>query len=226
MPAIINGVDQWDESAGIPSWPDAAAADDGVSVAQALRWLSEFQVGMLQNTTGVPTLAGILGDVANSPVADRLTALQNHVGPSASSSRYLAVTADFTNAQWNTATTHEVFTVTGTVRMRLWVTCGANVASAGDSATISFGIAGTTTAFIAATAEDALDAGDLWYDDSPTVTYDTFGNSVMDYVVANGTDVGYEVANEALTEGNLTFHCVWEPLSATGAVAAGAGGVL
>ena len=47
----------------------------------------------------------------------------------------------------------------------------------------------------------------------------------MDYV-SNGLDIGYEIKGEALTTGTLVFHCVWEPLNAPGAVAAGAGGAL
>lgn len=140
--------------------------------------------------------------------------------------RHIQVTADMTSVTWNTAAnTHEVFTVTGLVRMRMWIECTSNLASGGDTATLTFGVEGTPAGFIAATNEDALDANDLWYDASPTVVYDITGNVIMDYVI-NGLDVGYDITDEDLTAGVLVFHCVWEPLNATGNVAAGAGGTL
>lgn len=142
--------------------------------------------------------------------------------------RYLAVTATFTSATWNdfaTTPTHEVFTVTGLCRLRMWITCTGNVDSAAHGATVCFGHESDTDAFIAATDETELDSGDLWYDATPTLACDTFATAVLDYV-SNGLDIGYEIAGEALNAGSLVFHCVWEPLNATGAVAAGAGGTL
>lgn len=214
---------------GITTYPAAAAAANNVSIAEVVRYIQASQIGTITNSGGTATLGAILGDIANSTIVAKFLLLNDHIGPSYNNTRYIAVTADMTSATWNTSAgggTHEVFTVTGAVRMRIWVTCTGNLASAGDGATLTFGIAGAADAFIAATNEDALDDGDLWYDASPTVTYDTFGNAVMDYVINNGTDVGYAIVGEDLTAGTLVFHCVWEPLSATGAVAAGAGGAL
>ena len=182
----------------------------------------------LTNTGGTATLGAILGDVANSSVVTRIGILQNHVGASYNSSRYLAVTADFTSATWNdfaTTPKHEVFNVTGCVRLRMWITCTGNVDSAAHGATVCFGHESDTDAFIAATDETELDSGDLWYDATPTLGCDTFATVVMDYV-SNALDVGYEIAGEALNAGSLVFHCVWEPLNSTGAVTAGAGGAL
>jgi hypothetical protein len=42
----------------------------------------------------------------------------------------------------------------------------------------------------------------------------------------DGLDIGYEITGEALTSGNIVFHCVWDPLSAGASVVAGAGGAL
>lgn len=214
---------------GIASWPAAAAPGDTVSLAEAIRYIVESQIGALTNTgAGADTLTGILGDPASVDFATRFGILQKHVGPSYSNGNYLAVTADFTSATWNdyaTTPKHEVFNVTGLVRMRMWVTCGGDVDSAAHGATICFGHESDTDAFIAATDETELDTGDLWYDTTPTLGCDTFGSVVMDYV-SNGLDVGYEIAGEALSAGSLVFHCVWEPLAAGAAVAAGAGGTL
>lgn len=213
---------------GITTWPAAAAPGDTVSLAEALRYIVESQIGTLANAGGTATLGGIIGDVANSSLAARFGIVQNHLGPSANSGRYLAVTADFTSATWNdfaTTPKHEVFTVTGPCRLRMWVTCAGDVDSAAHGATLQFGHESDTDAFILATDETELDSGDLWYDATPTLGCDTFGTAVLDYV-SNGLDVGYEIAGEALSAGSLVFHCVWEPLAAGATVAAGDGGTL
>lgn len=161
--------------------------------------------------------------------AVHLDSLQQHIGPSYNSSRYLSVTADMTNVVWNKfaapGPTHEVFTVTGLVRMRMWIECTGNVDSAGHLATIQFGHEADTAGFILATDEETLDTGELWYAVAPATQVGAFGTAVMDYVI-NGLDVGYEIGTAALNAGSLVFHCVWEPLNSTGNVVAGAGGAL
>ena len=163
---------------------------------------------------------GLLG-VVNNLRGGGLTALAGN---------YIAVTADLSAATWNTVASHEVLTVTGLVRLRIWIECTKTLVDAADGADIQFGLEGVTDAFIAATGAagkggSTLSAGELWYDTSPATVYDTMGNVVMDYVV-NGLDVGYEITGAALTDGTLVFHCVWEPLNASGNVVAGAGGTL
>ena len=143
---------------------------------------------------------------------------------------YLSVVALMTAATWNTATVHEVFTVTGLVRMRMWIECTATLTDAADAARIQFGHEAATNAFIAvtagATAGAALIAtGVLWYDATPDLLPSAPSASIMDYVI-NNYDVGYEITGAAMTGGSLTFHCVWEPLNATGNVTAGAGGAM
>ena len=139
---------------------------------------------------------------------------------------YLAVTADLTSATWNTAATHELFTVTGLVRMRIYAevtTTGDD--SSGNTANIQLGVENTTNAFIAATEVDDLAAGEIWYDATPTVVTDDTSSVILDKVV-NGEDVGYEITGEAATDGVIVFHCVWEPLNATGNVVAGNGSAM
>lgn len=143
-------------------------------------------------------------------------------GANISSSNYISVSVDLESETWNTVASHEVFTVTGLVRVVMWITCTENVAGA---TTIQFGVEGATDAIIGATTGTDLDANDLWYDASPATVYDTSANVLMDYVI-NGLDIGYEIGTAAGTDGTLVFHCVWEPLNSTGNVAAGAGGSL
>ena len=69
MPAIINGVDQWD---AVDVWPLAEAPVDGATLAGAVAYIVETQIGTIDNTLGVPTLGGVLGDAGNRSVMTRL----------------------------------------------------------------------------------------------------------------------------------------------------------
>ena len=158
--------------------------------------------------------------------------IRNGSGPEVSITHpnYVSVTATFTSSTWNTAATHEVFTVTGCVRMRMWAVCTGTLTDAADAAIIQFGVAGTTTAFIGATDAAGRNGQTLtdtwfWYDTSPDAANEATATAVLDHVV-NGLDVGYEITGAALTGGSIVFHCVWEPINSTGNVAAGAGGTL
>ena len=152
-------------------------------------------------------------------------------GVTALASNHIAVTADMTSATWNIANTHEVFTVTGTVRMWLWNLCTDTLTDAADAADIQYGVAGATDAFIASTAAAgkggaAIATGEVWCDTSPAETYGNASSLILDKVISGGLDVGYEITGAALTVGTLVFHCVWVPLDDSGNVVAGTGGRL
>jgi hypothetical protein len=141
-------------------------------------------------------------------------------------SNYLSVTADLSEETWNTVATHELFTVTGLVRVRIIAevtTTGDD--TSGNTATIQLGTESDTDGFIAATEVDDLAEGELFYDATPTVKFDTTSSVVIDKIV-NGEDIGFEIAGEAATAGVIVFHCWYEPLNATGAIAVGDGGAL
>lgn len=162
---------------------------------------------------------------ADGSVLERLEMLQGNIGPSYSSGRYLSTYANFALPAWGTATAHEVFVVTGLVRVRMWIEVISNVDSEAHGATLVFGneVAGQAAQFIAETNETALLLGTLWYSATPALFTAAYTAAVMDYVV-NGTDIGYTVAGEALTQGTMRFHCVWEPLNSSGLVEIGGGG--
>lgn len=171
------------------------------------------------NTIGqlVPILGSQLP--VNSTIIDQV------IGNQFSSRRanYLAVVTSFASATWNTVASHEVFIVTGAVRMRIIPECTSDLTS-GGAATIAFGLEGTTNAFIAATLGTDIDTGEMWLTGTPAKQF-AF-SSVIDRVISGGLDVGFEIAVAALTGGSITWHCVWEPINATGEVTAGLGGVL
>lgn len=161
-------------------------------------------------------------------VLERLEALAGANGYlTANAPNYLSVTANLGTSTWNTVASHEVFTVSGMVHVRIIAECTeTGNDTSGDTSTIQLGFAGATDDLIAATQVDDLAAGELWYDATPATSYDTVANVVLERIVNNGIDIGYEIAGEAATDGTLVFHCWWEPLNATGAVTAGAGGTL
>ena len=151
-------------------------------------------------------------------------------GLTALAANYIAVEADLSATAWKTVASHEVLTVTGLVRLRIWIECTKTLTDAADAADIQFGLEGATNALIGATnaagkSGGTISVGELWYDTSPTTVWDTTANVVLDFIV-NGLDVGYEITGAALTDGKLVFHCVWEPLNASANVVAGAGGTL
>jgi hypothetical protein len=133
------------------------------------------------------------------------------------------VTADLSSATWNTAAAHEIAQVSGLVRVAIIarVTVTGDDTS-GDTATISLGWDGDVDGMIAATKVDALAAGELWYDATPTTIGQAYGTSALDFVV-NNVDIGYTIAAEAATAGEIEFYVFWEAISSGASVSEGTG---
>jgi len=152
---------------------------------------------------------------------------------------HLVVVADLaTGSGWETVASHEVFTVTGLVRVRMWALCTETLTS-GGTPTLVIGVEGDTDQFI--TNLGSWTAGDVFVwlasntmagangENWALTNGDIAGLSVYPVVldiVLYGIDIGYEIGTAAMTDGTLEFHCVWEPLSAGATVAAGTGGTL
>lgn len=134
---------------------------------------------------------------------------------------YLPLTVDFSSATWNTVATHELFTVTGTVYVRMIPVCSADLT--GASGTISLGVEGATTAFVAATTGTGIDSGEIWLSSTPATNY--AGTAIINSVVS-GADIGYAITGQALTAGTITFHLWWDAVSDGAYVQQGAGGTL
>lgn len=159
---------------------------------------------------------------ANRSLVDELAGAALNYGRNG----YFAVTADLESETWNTATAHEIATVTGLVRLRILVECTeTGDDTSGNTATAALGDEETADALIAATEVDDLLTGELWFDATPTEKAKAFSTAMLDYI-SNGLDIGYTIAGEAATDGILVFHVWWEALNATGAVAAGDGSAL
>ena len=65
-------------AAGVASYSAAAAAANGVSISEVIRYIQETQIGTLTNTGGTATIGAILGDMNNEPIYNRLYEIERH----------------------------------------------------------------------------------------------------------------------------------------------------
>lgn len=146
--------------------------------------------------------------------------------------RHIAVTANMASATWNTVGTHEVFVVTGLVRLQIWVEVVTAPSSSGEGASLQFGFAISMGEILGTSYETNFTNGGIWCrpaSGGTSILGRTFigtDNEMVEDWVDSDDDVGYEIFTEALISGNIVFHCIWSPLSAGASVTAGAGGSL
>jgi hypothetical protein len=119
---------------------------------------------------------------------------------------YVAATTGATGAT-------TLFTVTGTVAVRVFAVTGA--VDLTGSGNLSVGIAANTAAIAAVTAATAIDAGEIWYGTSPPTV-----GVLPSTLILNGTNIIQTIDTNTVTAGTLTFYCLWFPISATGLVVA------
>lgn len=110
-----------------------------------------------------------------------------------------------------------IFTVTGTVLVKVIGICTTDLAGA---ATIEVGIVGNTAAILAQVSDaSSIDAGDIWHD--ATVDSGIELSSVMaEKIVANGADIVGNIGTANITAGVINFICLWKPLDKTSKVVA------
>ena len=134
---------------------------------------------------------------------------------------HIAVTVDMTSATWNTVATHEVFAVTGAVRMRVWILCTETPTGDGAIFPMDQAISWAPEA----TGLDEISSGQMLSTQSGASGSRPMSVGVFDRVVF-AVGAGYRIDNAPATGGTFVFHCVWEPLSDGATVVAGAGGAL
>ena len=203
-----------------------ALGTDGTTITDS----ATSVLGVIGSNTGTTAFAST-SVVANADgnVLERDEQLQQLAAMAGfyNSGNYLAVTADLTNATWNTVAAHEIATVTGAVRMLILPQCTSTVVTTGTNGTFILGDETNTSSLIASSLLDALATGEWWVDATITRTIVTRSQmNALEFVVGNGKDIGYTIGVNAATNGTIVFHIWWVPIDATGAVAAGAGGVL
>jgi len=106
--------------------------------------------------------------------------------------------------------TKTLFTVVGTVLVRLCAICTKNLA--GATGTISIGIAGATAAIIALTTATDIDANDIWHDATPDASIESV-STLREYIITGSKNIIATIATADLTDGILQFYCFWEALA-------------
>ena len=147
--------------------------------------------------------------------------------------RHLVNVVDLSSATWNTVATHEVFTVTGMVRVFVWIVCTELItsASAPGNTTIYF-ISESGIVNLSYASDDTSVVGGFYErgSNSFVLAGDKYAASGLDKWVhemyLGGLDFGYQLPDAAAANGTLEFHCIWEPLTAGASVTLGAGGTL
>ena len=109
----------------------------------------------------------------------------------------------------------KLFTVTGTVKMKLFAVCEVDLT--GASATVEVGTTASTAALIAQTTATGIDAGEIWHDATPDSSVELSSVATEKIVTA---DVYQKVATANVTAGKITYHCMWVPISNNGNVVA------
>lgn len=203
MPAIINGVDQWDL---VGTWPEGTAPTNATTLTEVIRYMVEQQTGYVWNTTGLPTIAGVLGDVGNYPVAQRLDDL-------AGSLAQVGGQVALHNLSYTGAASYTAFHVTGVVAVK--VIGVVRSALSNDAATTSVGTTTSAAGLIAATAGSAMQtANQIWVDNAPSKleTFPTNWTLISESILVDGD------AN--LAAGLVTLYCWWIPVTAGAQVVA------
>lgn len=108
-----------------------------------------------------------------------------------------------------------LFTVTGTVLMKLFATCEVDLA--GATATVSVGVTGGTATLIPLTIATDIDANEIWHDATPDARVEL--SSVATEKIVN-SNVIQTVGTANITAGRVKYHCIWKPISRDGNVVA------
>ncbi|MHA2066817.1 MAG: hypothetical protein ACXABY_20800 [Candidatus Thorarchaeota archaeon] len=109
----------------------------------------------------------------------------------------------------------DLFTVTGTVKVRLLARCTTLLT--GASATVEVGTAATTAGLIAQTTGTNIDANEIWHDATPDASVEL--SSVLTEKIVSDNII-QTVATANVTAGVIEYTCFWFPLSEDGNVVA------
>lgn len=153
-------------------------------------------------------------------VLERIEAVLRAGGLTSLNPNYGVVTITFAAGTTGSVAKHEILTVTGEVRLWMMPLCTTDIAGNG---TIELGIDSDTDLYIATTTGTDIDSGEVWIDNSPAELGGNYSSIVLDKVVVNGSDVGYEIKTDTLTGGVIEFHYAWMPISSDGNVVAADG---
>ena len=108
----------------------------------------------------------------------------------------------------------DLFTVTGTVALRIFAVCSTLLDSDG-AATIEVGIAGSTAGLIAQTTATTIDADEIWIDATPAKI-----ETLPSLSILTDQTIIQTIATETIKAGVLTYYCCWTPVSTSARVVA------
>ena len=106
-----------------------------------------------------------------------------------------------------------LFTVTGTVYMKLFAVVETDLA--GATATLIVGTAKNTNGLIASTTATDLDQNEIWHDATPDSSVEAA--TVLSEKVVN-QNVIQTAGTANITSGVLKYICLWRPISANASV--------
>lgn len=107
-----------------------------------------------------------------------------------------------------------LFTVTGVVAVRVFGVCGLTLVGA---ATLEVGIVGATAIILAQIADaTALATDEIYTDATPTTKVE----ALPALVVMNGENIIQTIGAVPISAGQLTYYCLWNPISTDGNVVA------
>lgn len=110
-------------------------------------------------------------------------------------------------------------TVTGRVFIhRITAYCTESLVSAGGG-TLSLGVTGATTFFVASTTATDIDTGEWWFDNSPDAAAFDISASTGAFTSVIAADIIATVGTGDITDGTIVFEVVWEPVSVGGSIA-------
>lgn len=109
----------------------------------------------------------------------------------------------------------KLFTVTGTVLMKLFATVDTTLQ--GATATIEVGTALSTVGLIPLTTATNLAVNEIWHDATPDASIE-LSSIATEKIVRQNVIQTVRTAN--ITAGKVTYHCIWKPISNDGLVTA------
>lgn len=115
--------------------------------------------------------------------------------------------------------TFALFTVTGSVIVKILAEVTETVVEGVGGGTIEVGITGSTAAIIAQSVSTTLDVDEIWHDATPDVDIELL-SVIKEFVIVGGADIFATIAGQNITDGTVVFYCFWTPLSSDGLVVA------
>jgi len=111
-----------------------------------------------------------------------------------------------------------LFSVTGNVFVKVFGVCTKDLVSAGGG-TLEVGTANNTASLIAQTTATAIDANEIWFNNTPVAEV-TASTNLTEKVIVGGADIIGTVGTADITDGTITWYCYFQPWGGVGSVVA------